>query len=93
MSILSRLFGGGGGTPAPAAAKPEDYEGYRIFVEPIAEGSTFRLAARIEKDLDGETKTHHLIRADTFESHDRAVEATLLKARQVIDESGDRIFS
>jgi hypothetical protein len=33
-----------------------------------------------------------MIRADTFEDEDSAAAASLGKARQMIDEQGDRIF-
>ena len=90
MSILSRLFGGGKGSVSEPAA--EEYDGFRIFAEPMKDGSKFRIAARIERDVGGETKVHQLIRADTLESHEAAVTASSAKAKQVIDEQGDRLF-
>jgi hypothetical protein len=92
MSFLKKLFGGGGES-ASAKAPSEDYEGYRITAPPIAEGTAFRVAATIEKEVGGETKTHKLIRADTVQGQEAAEAACFRKARQVIDEQGDRIFS
>jgi hypothetical protein len=90
MSILSRLFGGG---KEPEAKEPDEtYKGFRIFAAPEADDGAYRVAARIERDVDGEAKVCHLRRADTLRSHDEAVELTLRKARQVIDEQGDGIF-
>lgn len=90
MSILSRLFGGGGApTPRP---EPEAYKGFAITADPMKEGPRWRIAAHIVKEIGGETKTHHLIRADTLDDHETAVKASLGKARQMIDEQGDRIF-
>lgn len=92
MSILSRLFG------RPAAAKPEParepvaYKDFAIFVEPIREGARFRIAARIEKEVGGELRSHRLIRADTCDSLQDAEELTLAKARQMIDQLGETIF-
>lgn len=88
MSLLSRLFGGGS-KPEP---QPELYKDVRIFPEPIKEGAEYRLAARLEKDFGDTVKTHQLIRADCFSSLEKAQEGALLKARQVIDQQGDRIF-
>ena len=51
-----------------------------------------RIAARIEKEVNGEVKTHRLIRADTLESHGAAVEASVGKAKLLIDQLGDRLF-
>ena len=89
MSLFSKLFGGG----APKGPVAEDYNGFSIFAEPMKDGSKYRIAARIEKSIDGELKTHQLIRADTLESLEAAVAASRAKAQQVIDEQGDRLFS
>jgi hypothetical protein len=90
MSLLSRLFGGA--AAAESKAEPEIYRDFRIFAEPQKEGGGFRLAARIEKEIGGEVKTHRLIRADTFGSADEAETMSKLKARAVIDQQGDAIF-
>ena len=91
MSLLSRLFGSREHKPDPVTA--EDYNGFRIIPEPIAEGSTYRISARIEKEIGGETMVHKLIRADTLQSHDEAKAASLNKAKQAIDQQGDALFS
>jgi hypothetical protein len=90
MSLLSRLFGGGGGSgPEPKAT---DYKGYAVTPSPIREGTRYRVSARIVKEVGGETKTHTLIRADTLESLDAAAEASMAKAKMLIDQQGDRLF-
>lgn len=88
MNFLKNLFGG---KPAPEAS--ETYKDFRIIAAPMPEGSKYRLAARIEKDVDGEVKVHHVIRADIFDSLEQANEISLAKARQVIDEQGKTLFS
>ena len=89
MSILSKLFGGGGAkTPPP----PEHYEGFDIHLDPMPDGPRWRIAARIEKEIDGEVKVHHMIRADTYGSQETALEASISKARILIDQQGDAIF-
>jgi hypothetical protein len=94
MSILSRLFGKGPAKSPEAApsAEPVRHDGYDIHPEPINESGKWRVAARIVKVVDGVEKTHRLIRADTLDSADAAAAASLAKARQVIDEQGDRMF-
>ncbi len=89
MSLLSRLFGGKSPEVAQSA---EDYKGMRIYPEPIREGQTYRLSARIEQDSGGEIREHRLIRADTFTDAAQAVDASTAKAKQMIDEQGDRLF-
>ncbi len=85
MSIFSKLFGGGG---APSKATPVEHNGYTITPAPVKEAHGFRIAATIEKD----GQTHDMIRADTYSANDIASEASIAKAKQVIDQMGDRIF-
>lgn len=92
MSIFSKLFGGGDKPAKGSAKEPEVYEGFRIFPEPMKDGGQYRIAARIEKEIDGELRSHSLIRADTLADADAAAEASAAKARQLIDQAGDRLF-
>lgn len=91
MSLWSRLFGS---RPSqdPPSAPPEEHKGFSITPTPIREGSTWRIAARIEKEVGGTPRVHELVRADTVASPDDARALSLQKARQMIDEQGDRLF-
>ena len=65
MSLWSKLFGGGaGGGDAKPEAKSEIYKGFRIMAEPQSGEGGYRVGARIEKEIGGEVKVHHLLRAD-----------------------------
>ncbi|MCB2137549.1 MAG: hypothetical protein KDE08_16660 [Rhodobacteraceae bacterium] len=90
MSWFSRLFA------SPPSDKPQAepvlHEGFRIFVDPIAEGGSFRVAARIEKEVGGEVRTHQMVRADTLSTAEAAAEMTLRKAKSLIDQQGEAIF-
>jgi hypothetical protein len=90
MSLLKRLFGGGASKPQ---TEPVEHNGYRIFPEPQSTSGGHRIAARIEKDFGTETKTHHMIRADVISNREEVESAIVNKARQVIDEQGDQIFT
>jgi len=92
MSILKRLFGRAG-DKAPAEQPSETYKGFTITPQPAKDGGQFRIGALIEKDVGGTTRSHHLIRADRLESFEAAAQASLAKARQMIDEQGERLFS
>ena len=91
MSILSRLFGGGAKPEAPEEVT-ETYKGFRIFAAPATDSAGYRVGARIEKEVEGEVKVHHLLRADTLRSLDEANALSIRKAKQMIDEQGERIF-
>ena len=90
MNFLTRLFGKS--TAATAAPDAIMHKDFRIFPQPIKDGAVFRIAARVEKDVDGAVKVHHLVRADTRSSLDEATEASVTKAKQAIDQLGDAIF-
>ncbi len=102
MSFFKKLFGrsatrssSGASGSWPEAEEPAatlEHEGYSIAATPRAEGAQFRLAGTISKQIDGETKTHKLIRTDMFSSADECAQFTLKKAQQVIREQGDRMF-
>lgn len=91
MSWLSKVFGGGSDS-AGKKVEAIDYNGFRILPEPMSDGGQFRLAARIEAEEAGETKSHHLIRADMLRSREEAETAAVAKAKQMIDQMGMRLF-
>jgi hypothetical protein len=90
MSIFKRLFGGG------AAAKPEPepeiYKDFRIFPEAVEAPGGFRVAARIEKEVDGTLRLHRLIRADICSTEEDAGAQAIQKARMLIDQQGDKLL-
>jgi hypothetical protein len=91
MSFWKSLFGGGATAPTKAA-RQEDYNGYVIEAAPVAEGGQFQIAGRITKTIDGTAKSHSFLRADRFASFEDAESFTFVKARQIIDQSGDKLF-
>ena len=68
MALFSRLFGKK--DAAQTDAEPIEYKEFLIYPQPINEGGTYRIAARIVGQIDGEDKEHLLIRADTIQSKD-----------------------
>lgn len=92
MSLWRKLFGGGGTKEEPAAEAVE-YNGFLIRPAPFIEDGQHQTCGIISKTIDGQLKEHRFIRADRFASRDDAIEVTLRKARQVIDEQGEKIFS
>jgi hypothetical protein len=93
MSLLSKLFGGKSNSDAKAKeVEPELYKDFLIFPEPVKASGGFRIAARIEKDIDGEVKVHNLMRVDTLASQDEAAQASINKSKVFIDQMGERVF-
>ena len=94
--LLKRLFGGGGSGPsasAPDRSKAVEYKGFVIIPTPRPHGGQYLTAALIEKPAETGARTHELVRADTHASPDDASSFAIQKAKQVIDEQGDRLFT
>jgi len=92
MSLFSKLFGGGSSGGASSEPEPIEHDGFKIYPQPMKEAGGNRVAARIAKEIDGEVKTHQMIRADLVASFDEATDISIAKAKQVIKEQGDRLF-
>ncbi len=94
MSFWKNLFGGGSDRAAKAVTgRTEDYKGFTIVPAPFLDGGQYQLAGSISKDIDGTVKRHAFVRADRFSSAEDATDFTLVKARQIIDQQGDKIFT
>ena len=91
FEFLKKLFAGGGG-PQTATGDPVEYNGYVIVPMPQKAESGWRVAGTVSKEIDGESKTHTFIRADTSADVEGTIELTVMKAKRLIDEQGDRIF-
>jgi hypothetical protein len=94
MSFLKRLFGGGG-AGEPAAAKPAkqiEHKGFTVSATPYKNDGQYQTCGVVSKEIGGVVKEHKFIRADRFAGLDDAVDVSLKKGQQIIDEQGERIF-
>jgi hypothetical protein len=80
----------GGALSQEAEAIP--YNGFLIRPTPYARGGGYQTCGVITKEVAGLIKEHRFVRAETHPSHEAAVEFSIAKARQLIDEQGDRLF-
>ena len=95
-SFLSKLFGlskASGTEPAASSSKTETYGDCLIRATPLKEGSQFRLAGSVEKEIEGGIRVRTFIRADVFTSEQDVIDATLRKAHQIIDQHGPSLFA
>lgn len=89
LSSLKSLFSAGEKAPAAPQEQPsETYGDYVITPASVKEEHGFRINGMITK---GE-QVHTFIRADTLPSADECAKEMIRKAKQMIDQQGDRIF-
>ena len=99
MSFLKRLFGlssssGGEAVPsAPATAKQIEHKGFIIRATPYKAEGGYQTCGVVSKEIGGVMKEHKFIRADRFAALDDAVDISLKKGQQLVDEQGERMFS
>ena len=91
MSFLKKLFGGAS-AKEEARSKAVEYSGFQIAATPYEDAGQYQTCGVISKELDGKRREHKFIRADRFASRDEAAAFSLSKARQIIDQQGDRLF-
>lgn len=96
-SFFSRLFGLGDDKDvateaAFSAGRTEDYKGYEIVARPQSEGGQWRVAGTIVATIDGDVIERSFIRADLCTAEDEAIEVSLRKAQQIIDQN-PRLFA
>lgn len=70
----------------------EDYSGFRICATPIPAGGQYRVSGIIEKGEGDAKKQHTFVRADLIDSLSEAQSFSLMKARLMIDQQGERVF-
>ena len=80
------------GMRQPAEAPEVEYNGYRIRPAPFSRKGQYQTSGIIEKEVGGELKEHRFIRAEAHPSREGAVAFSIAKAKQLIDEQGDRLF-
>ena len=93
IGFFRRLFGSpsGGAEEAPAADAVE-YKGFRIRPAPFKAEGQFQTAGVIEKDSAEGLQEHHFVRAEKHASRDEAASFAITKAKQIIDERGEKMF-
>ena len=89
-ALLGKLFGGGGGAREPEAEAGEAVEhgGYTIVPAPIREGGQYRTAGTISGEVDGVARSVRFIRADNHADRQAAMDHSVRKGMQIVDEQG-----
>ena len=86
--IFRFLLGGAAGIAQPQPSEPIDYKGFSIEAAPLNEDGKYRTAGFISGEINGEVKRVQFIRADQNSDLQAAIDHSVAKARQIIDEQG-----
>ncbi len=90
--LVKSLFGGSSGAPEKAAADPIQYKEFTIEAAPILENGQYRTAGYISGELENEIVRVQFIRADQTSGKQAAIDHSVSKARQIIDEQGAKLL-
>lgn len=90
MGLFSRLFGSS--TATEPTVEPVEYKSFLIYPNSETDGSQFRIAGKLTKEINGELKEHRFIRSDVISSKANADELMVSKAKVLIDQLGDSLF-
>lgn len=71
----------------------EEYKGFRVAASPVPENGQYRISGQIEKGEGESIQSHTFYRADLIPSEDEAKHFSLMKAKLMVDQLGDRIFT
>ena len=93
MSFLKRLFGGGSSGELSSAkpAKEIEHKGFTIAATPYKNDGQYQTSGVVSKEIDGVLKEHRFVRADRFAGLGDAIEVSLRKGQQIVDERTTRI--
>ena len=91
--FFKSLLGGSAEDGQSKPSEPIDYEEFSIEAAPINEDGKYRTAGFISGEVDGETRRIRFIRADQSADFETAVNHSITKAQQIIDEQGKSLLN
>jgi hypothetical protein len=93
LKFLSKLASGKTQDSDPARnSETVNYKGYTIVPTPKQDRGQWTTEGHISKEIDGVSKSEYFIRVDTHTARDEAANYSILKAKRIIDEKGDKLF-
>ena len=88
-NLLNKLFGK---SESGAETQSIEYQGFTINFKANGSSGQYYTSGVISRSKDGEQQSVDFIRADRHTTLEQAQEHTYMKAKQIIDEQGERLF-
>ena len=90
--LFDKLFSGDNREAGSKASTSVTYQEFEIRPAPAKESNGWRVQGTIVRGSGEDAQEHVFIRADACMDRDSAVALTVRKARQLIDEQGEKLF-
>ena len=84
--IKNQLTRGADSEAAASRDRAVEYQDCTIIPTPRKSANGWTTEGDIERDVDGEVRSEHFIRAETHTDPEQAVSHTITKAKRIIDE-------
>jgi hypothetical protein len=92
--FLKRLFGAPANENSPPSGDPDEvYKDVELFAQPVKEGGQWRVAGALRKQVGDQKVERKFVRADLLPDEDSAKTAALGKAKLIVDQNGDSLWS
>ena len=90
FKFIKNQFARGADSQATSRDRAVEYEGYTIIPAPRKTGNGWTTEGDIEREVNGEVRSEHFIRAETHTDPEQAISHTITKARRIVDEHQSR---
>mgnify|MGYP000539584069 CR=1 FL=1 len=92
--FFKRLFASAANENEPQGNDPDEvYNDVELFARPVGEGGQWRVAGTLRKQVEGQVVERKFVRADLLPDQETARTMTLAKARMIIDQNGDSLWT
>ena len=90
FKFIKNRFAHSADSKASSRDRAVEYEGCTIVPVPRKTGNGWTTEGDIEREVDGDVRSEHFIRAETHTDPEQAISHSITKAKRIIDEQRTR---
>ena len=90
FKFIKNQFARGADSEVASRERAVEYEGCTIIPAPRKSANGWTTEGDIEREVNGEVRSEHFIRAETHTDPEQAISHTITKAKRIIDEQRGR---